>query len=168
MSRHGLYEMDDWSVEEILQHGRYRGRVASALRGKRGQAFLRNLIAALEAMPIDKRELAADSFVASDGCMCALSATLNHKGLPQPDDIDFDDCDDIDTAIDHAAHYLNIAEVLAREVIWENDGFAIPNTQADQIAWRTRTFTNRHPPQYVRRKRWGAVLQWARTRLTHD
>jgi hypothetical protein len=33
-----------------LALGRWRGRVASAMRGKRGQAFLREMLAAMDAM----------------------------------------------------------------------------------------------------------------------
>jgi hypothetical protein len=50
MSRSGYYDdCDDW-----LAHGRWRARVASATRGKRGQKFLRDLLAALDAMPVKR------------------------------------------------------------------------------------------------------------------
>lgn len=46
MSRSEYSEnLDSWSLI------RWRGQVVSAIRGKRGQAFLRELVDALEAMP---------------------------------------------------------------------------------------------------------------------
>lgn len=47
MSRSGYTDDDD----DPLATGRWRAQVRSAIRGKRGQAFLRELIAALDAMP---------------------------------------------------------------------------------------------------------------------
>jgi hypothetical protein len=47
MSRSGY--SDD--CDDYWQHIRWRGAVASAMRGKKGQAFLKELLAALDAMP---------------------------------------------------------------------------------------------------------------------
>jgi hypothetical protein len=47
MSRSGY--SDDHSEWDLI---RWRGAVASAIRGKRGQAFLRELLVALDAMPV--------------------------------------------------------------------------------------------------------------------
>ena len=47
MSRSGY--SDDYEPSNIAM---WRGQVASAMRGKRGQAFLRELIEALDAFPI--------------------------------------------------------------------------------------------------------------------
>lgn len=63
MSRSGyIDELDQWDLI------RYRGQVASAIRGKRGQAFLRDLLAALDAMP--EKRLIAGTFERDDGDMC--------------------------------------------------------------------------------------------------
>lgn len=48
MSRSGYSDGDDY---DPWQHIMWRGQVASAIRGKRGQAFLRELVDALDAMP---------------------------------------------------------------------------------------------------------------------
>ena len=48
MSRSGLVEDDG---DDPLAHGRWRGAVKSAINGKRGQQFLRELADALDAMP---------------------------------------------------------------------------------------------------------------------
>ena len=63
MSRHGY--ADDLADDDPLAYGQWRGRVASAIRGRRGQAFLREMRAALDAMP-DKR-LIATALVDEDG-----------------------------------------------------------------------------------------------------
>jgi len=47
MTRHGY--VDD--SEDTLAYGRWRAQVQSAIRGKRGQAFLKELAAAMDAMP---------------------------------------------------------------------------------------------------------------------
>jgi hypothetical protein len=62
MSRSGY--SDD--CEDVLAWGRWRGRVASAIRGKRGQAFLKELLAALDALP-EKRLVANDLKVTGYG-----------------------------------------------------------------------------------------------------
>jgi hypothetical protein len=55
MTRSGYTEdcENDWSMI------RWRGAVASAIRGRRGQAFLREMLATLDAMP-EKRLIAGD------------------------------------------------------------------------------------------------------------
>lgn len=50
MSRSGYSDDED----DMLALYRWRGQVASAIRGKRGQAFLRDLAMALDAMPVKR------------------------------------------------------------------------------------------------------------------
>jgi hypothetical protein len=57
MSRSGYTE----DVEDPWPLIRWRGQVASAIRGKRGQAFLRELVEALDALP--EKKLIAHEFV---------------------------------------------------------------------------------------------------------
>jgi hypothetical protein len=38
----------------MWSHIRWRGAVASAIRGGRGQAFLREMLAAMDAMPVKR------------------------------------------------------------------------------------------------------------------
>lgn len=101
----------------------YRGRVASATRGRRGQRFFRELLAALEAMPV--KELQAATFdegpitggdVVVDGGVCALGALARAKS------IDITDADpDDDQVAEELAVKFDIADCLSREVIWAND-----------------------------------------------
>ena len=112
MSRSGYsYECDDqWA------HIRWRGAVASALRGKRGQAFLREILAALDAMP--EKRLIGSRFEA-DGDCCTLGAVCRARGVDTsgltPDDYD---PDDVSVEI---AEMLGIPRALAAEIMWEND-----------------------------------------------
>lgn len=64
MSRSGYTEdCDGWQL--IM----WRGAVASALRGKRGQAFLKEMLAAFDALPEKKL---TQNTLEKDGAVCAL------------------------------------------------------------------------------------------------
>ena len=108
MSRSGYEDgYDNWALI------RYRGAVASAIRGKRGQSFLRELLAALDAQP-DKR-LIGGSFE-TGGDVCALGAICAARGVEPPDV-----CYGEDSLSAEAADTLGIAHALAAEVMHEND-----------------------------------------------
>jgi hypothetical protein len=110
MSRSGY--SDDYGDDDPLALGRYRAQVNSAIRGKRGQALLRELLAALDAMP-EKRLVAGE--LEADGQFCALGVVGQARGL---------NLASIDTYdLDSLAPQFNIAEQLAREIMWVNDDF---------------------------------------------
>jgi hypothetical protein len=75
MSRSGYVDdmEDNWALI------RWRGAVNSAVRGKRGQAFLKEMLAALDALP--ERKLIANDLVSEDGCVCALGAVGKARGM---------------------------------------------------------------------------------------
>ena len=76
MSRHGYSEDGDSDFPVAL----YRGRVASAIRGKRGQKMLKELLAALDAMPT--KELHAEVFDDPDeGRVCASPLSTSAASL---------------------------------------------------------------------------------------
>ena len=107
MSRSGYVDDDD----DVLALGRYRGRVASAIRGKRGQRLLRECLAALDAMPV--KELIADELVADDGGVCLLGAVAQEFHLP---------IGNLDPeAHDVLGKTFNVAECLIREIEYQND-----------------------------------------------
>lgn len=108
MSRSGY--SDD--IDDQLALGRWRGQVASAMRGKRGQQLLRDLITALDALP--EKKLIAHT-VAQDGCFCSLGAVAHLRGvdLAQPDPEYFNKA--------AAGNALDIPHQLAAEVVYEND-----------------------------------------------
>ena len=106
VSRHGY--SDDL---DPLDLGRWRGQVLSASRGKRGQAFFRSLIEALDAMPV--KELGSGDMVDEQGCDCALAALDRHRG-GDPENLD---------PYDHKSlgREFNIAHQLSQEVMFIND-----------------------------------------------
>lgn len=122
MSRSGYVEYDDY---DQWAHIRYRGAVKSAIRGKRGQALLRDLVAALDAMP--KRELIADELVDADGEMCALGALGVARGM----DMTSLDPEDVTSV----AEAFGVNEKLIREIVWENDE-AWGHTQTPAMRWK--------------------------------
>jgi hypothetical protein len=88
----------------------YRGAVNSAINGKRGQAFLRELLAALDAMP-EKRLVTNE--LEADGEHCTLGVLGQARG------IDMSTIDPEDPA--QVSKAFGIAESMAREIVWEND-----------------------------------------------
>ena len=89
----------------------WRGAVSSAIRGARGQAMLRELLAALDALP--EKRLAAESLVTADGEFCTLGALGRARGI---------DMDPIDPEDRQAvARTFGIAEALAAEIMYLND-----------------------------------------------
>ena len=107
MSRSGYSDDcdDNWSWI------RWRGYVASAIRGKRGQDFLREMLAALDALP--EKKLIANELRADDGCVCAIGAV----GLARGIDMSKLDPDDYDAV----AATFGINEKLAQEIVYLND-----------------------------------------------
>jgi hypothetical protein len=117
--------------------GTWRGQVASAMRGKRGQAFFRDLVAALDAMPA--KRLVADEFE-SDGEVCALGSLARRKG------IDFAGFSRAVNNEDYSplAGAFNIAEQLAQEVMWINDEDGPYRGETDEQRWtRVRAWAAR-------------------------
>lgn len=108
MSRSGYnedYDGDEWSLI------RWRGAVTSAIRGRRGQAFLKDLLAALDALP--EQKLIKDELQYPDGSVCALGALGKARGINMSG---LDPCDD-----SSVSHVFGIAPALAREIVFEND-----------------------------------------------
>ena len=107
MNRSGY--IDD--CDDELETGRWRAQVASAIRGKRGQTFLRDLAVALDAMPV--KELIAEELITEDGDVCAIGAVCKHRGL-NVSNIDPEDPESVGKAV-------GIAYQLAAEIAYQND-----------------------------------------------
>lgn len=109
MSRSGY--LDD--LDDPWQLIRWRGAVASAIRGKRGQDLLRSLLAALDALP--ERRLIAHDLIAPDGAVCALGAAGRARGqCSQMVAVDPEDTEAV-------AKLFGVAEALSREIAYWND-----------------------------------------------
>lgn len=89
---------------------KWRGQVASAMRGKRGQAFLKELLDALDAMP-EKKLIAGD--LIREGEVCAIGSLGLKRG------IDMQDLDPEDP--DSVAYAFDITHQLVREIEYMND-----------------------------------------------
>lgn len=136
MSRCGYSycDYDEWAA--IM----YRGAVKSAVRGARGQKALVDLVEALDAMP--EKRLARNTFGNKCG-VCALGAVARHRGVDLADlepDLGDDpagaDPDYVD-AIDSAklGERLDIAESMAREVMWHNDDAYDNSQRCQEMRW---------------------------------
>jgi len=106
MSRSGYSDdCDNWDMI------RWRGAVASAIRGRRGQAMLRELLAALDALP--EKQLAAGSMTTADGQFCTLGA------LGRSRELDMGQVNPRDRRA--VADMFGCAEALAAEIMYLND-----------------------------------------------
>ena len=113
MSRSGY--SDDIENWELIK---WRGQVASAIRGKWGQAFLQELLEALDQMP--EKRLIRDVMRDEDGCVCAMGAVGVKRGLDL-DSIDPHDCEQL-------SRTFGIAHQLAQEIMFLNDDWNDWNT----------------------------------------
>jgi hypothetical protein len=144
MSRSGYTE----DMEDYWAHIRWRGAVESALRGKRGQAFLREILEALDALP--EKKLVANSLVRNDGCACTLGAVALKRGMDTSEFRLPDDADEyeIEDAFRNAGYAFGIADAMAREIMWHND----------DGSWNNETDEQR----FVRMRRWVEcqIIEW--------
>lgn len=106
MSRSGYTDDNDdnWALIK------WRGQVASAIRGKRGQSFLQDLAEALDAMP-EKRLIAHD--LRKDGAVCAIGSLGVRRGV----NLEALDPEDYHSV----AGAFGITHQLVREIEFEND-----------------------------------------------
>ena len=103
----------------------WRGQVANAIRGKRGQALLLDMVKALDAMP--QKQLFQGHLVASDGGVCALGAVGLARGVDMQQferHIDIDGyADDPQGLADDLGRTLNAAHQLIMEIQYLNDEY---------------------------------------------
>lgn len=106
MSRSGY--SDDIEQWDLI---RWRGQVASAIRGKRGQAFLRELRDALDAMP--EKKLIAHELQNDCGGVCAIGSVGVQRCVDMAP-LDPEDPQGVAAA-------FGIAHQLVQEIEWMND-----------------------------------------------
>jgi hypothetical protein len=122
----------------------YRGAVNQAIKGKRGQAFLREVLAALDAMPV--KELIAGELEEA-GQFCTLGIVGHKRG------IDLSNVDTYET--EKLADKFGIAESLAREIMWINDECRDHDWEHVQgQGWVRKDHPN------IAAKRWEDVRAW--------
>lgn len=161
MSRSGY--CDDYGADDPLALGRYRAQVGSAIRGKRGQALLRELLAALDAMP-DKQLVAGE--LEADGHFCALGVVGQARGL---------NLANIDTYdVEALGGTFNIADQLAREIMWVNDEHvgAWHWVQVEVCGplrgWDRRHEDVRVPNEQAGAQRWKTVRDWVAAQIKQE
>lgn len=120
MSRSGYNDYGCDSPEEQWAQIRWRGAVTSAIRGKKGQAFLKRALKAIDSL--DEKELASNTFE-SQGQYCLLGAVAKNEGvdLSELNDGYDDEYGDDGESAECLGFQLGIAPAMAREIVWEND-----------------------------------------------
>ena len=142
MSRSGYSDECDSEWDLI----RWRGAVKSAMRGRRGQAFLKEMLEALDGM--SEKRLIADELEAH-GEVCALGAVGMRRG------VDMTKLDPYDRQT--VAATFGVAPALAAEIMYVNDeAVAYWSNEAPEARWqRVRNWVARkildrtqpgHPP----------------------
>jgi hypothetical protein len=134
MSRSGYTD----AVDDHWQLIRWRGAVKSALRGKRGQAFLREMLAALDAMPA--KQLIQNELELPHGPVCAIGRVGRARGVDMST-IDPEDYEQI-------AELFGVSRALVQEIEHIND---------DDFCYRKET-----PEQRFERVRQWVVKQLER------
>lgn len=100
--------------------GLWRANVRRAINGKKGQAFFRELAAAMDAMPV--KELIDQELVRDDGGVCAIGAVCVARGIDATKVASY--CPD---AVGKA---VGISHVLAAEIEFMNDEWERHETPA--------------------------------------
>jgi hypothetical protein len=147
MSRSGYYDDND----DPLALGRWRQAVTRALAGKRGQALLRELVQALDAM--DDQRLYAGSFATPAGQFCTLGVLGAKRGTKMDDLGDSDDCDPVTVG-----ERFGIARAMAAEIMYMNDEYAVSEWQWVNVdhCRSVRVRNDNHAAE-----RWQRMRAWA-------
>lgn len=98
-------------VDDCDNVGLWRGCVERALRGKRGQAFLREMLISLDALP--EKKLIKDDLVDGTGAVCAIGSVGVRRGLDMSK-IEIGDAEEV-------AKAFGIARAMAAEIEYMND-----------------------------------------------
>lgn len=118
MSRSGY--SDDCEGWDLI---RWRGAVRSAIRGKRGQAFLRKLITALDALP--EKRLIANELQTPDGDVCAIGSVGRMQGIDM-NNLDPGESEEVGVA-------FNISPALVKETAYVNDEWSYRVTPEERF-----------------------------------
>ena len=103
------YDAPENDKEQQAQ-ARHRAAVSRAIKGKRGQAFLKEMLLAMDAMPVKRLE---DYILSDDTGCCAMGAVAESRGL-NVSNIDPEDRFAV-------AAILGIAASMVQELAYYND-----------------------------------------------
>lgn len=149
MSRSGYTD----ECDEDWQMAMWRGAVASAIRGKRGQRLLRDLAEGMDAMPtkcLIKGELE------EDGAVCALGVVGQKRGIDLAELAGNEEADGGNN--DKIAEAFDVALALACEVQYINDEAGPP------VRMYGRNWSDGESPA----ERWERVRKWVAENLKAD
>lgn len=107
MSRSGYVD----ECDDILMLGRWRAQVKNSIRGKRGQAFLKELASAMDAMPV--KELIANELITENGECCTIGVVCKSRGL-DVSKVNVEEPDQV-------GELVGITHQMAAEIEFEND-----------------------------------------------
>lgn len=148
MSRSGY--SDD--IDDNWSHIRWRGTVASAIRGKRGQAFLREMRGALDAMP--EKKLVA-MHLQSGESVCAIGSVGMARGIDMSS-IDPENCSQVGAIFD-------IADPMVQEIVYMNDEYWDWETEENGAIKKDEA------GNYIRlteESRWKKMRKWVDGKIT--
>jgi len=91
----------------------YRASVDRSIKGKRGQAFLKELLSIMNATPFDKRTLIHGDLINDEGDCCAIGVVCKSRGL------NVEGVDPYEPT--EVAGLVGIARSMAAEIEFEND-----------------------------------------------
>lgn len=131
MSRSGYCE-DGWDSDNDPSYLLWPSIVKRTINGKRGQAFLRELLETMDAMP--EKRLIAEQLQDKEGSVCAIGSVGAKRGVDMSK-LDPEDPDGI-------AKAFGIATTLVREIEYQND---------DDFSW---------DPDDTPEKRFARVRKW--------
>ncbi len=133
---------DDYGDDENYNNALelYRRAVRNAFGGKRGRAFLQELLEALDALP-EKRLIMGE--LEREGAVCAIGSVGARRGTKM-DDLDIEDAAAI-------GKRFGIAECMVREIEFTND---------DEFCYLRR---NGETPE----QRWERVRRWVVSMIEH-
>lgn len=163
MSRSGYGEdFDNWSL--IC----WRGAVKRGIRGKRGQKALRDIVAALDALP--EKRLAAGSLVTPDGEFCTLGSLGRLRGMDMSQ-IDAEDRDAV-------AKAFGVSVALAAEIMYLNDEYLDDHewvqveicgpVRPGHPEWGRHTKCVSAPAKRIEERRWQHMRDWAQSNIIEE
>lgn len=126
MSRSGYSE--DYEEQFPNAGALYHTSVLNAIHGKRGQKFMKELVAVLDAM--SEKRLIADDLIA-EGAVCAIGAVGLARGIDMAG-MNPEDADAVGAA-------FGIAPSMAREIVFENDeagSYYSSKTETPEQRWQ--------------------------------
>lgn len=167
MSRSGY--TDDYGDDDPLAMGRWRQAVKRSIEGKRGQALLRELLEALDAMP--EKRLYRGNFATADGEFCTLGALGAKRGTKMDDLGDEYDCD-----AKLVGQRFGIAPAMAAEIMYMNDEYAVDDWKWIDVEicgpirphypeWGKHTKTVRVLNKHAAEERWQQMRKWVASEL---